>query len=110
MGYAACNLVIGVGGILRNHSRDTMGFAIKATYVEVNGEPQEIEKDPVTDPGKKSRKGLLRLDRNDAGEWYTTDCVSLEQESGGELVPVFRDGQIIRRYTLNEIRQNTKEV
>jgi nicotinamide phosphoribosyltransferase len=107
MGYAACNLVIGVGGILRNHSRDTMGFAIKATYVEVNGEPQEIEKDPVTDPGKKSRKGLLRLDRNDAGEWYTTDCVSPEQESGGELIPVFRDGQILRRYTLNEIRKQT---
>jgi nicotinamide phosphoribosyltransferase len=47
MGYAACNLVIGVGGILRNHSRDAMGFAIKATYVLVNGEHRDIEKDPL---------------------------------------------------------------
>lgn len=44
MGYAACNLVIGVGGILRNHSRDTLGFAIKATYVEVDGEKEKLKK------------------------------------------------------------------
>ena len=61
MGFAASNLVIGVGGILRNHSRDTLGAAIKATYVEVNGEGIAIEKDPITDPGKKSLKGLLAL-------------------------------------------------
>jgi len=61
MGYSASNLVIGVGGILRNHSRDTMGFAIKATYVEIDGVPCPIEKDPVTDPKKKSAKGLLSL-------------------------------------------------
>ena len=108
MGYAASNLVIGVGGILRNHSRDTMGFAIKATYVEVNGTPQEIEKDPVTDPGKKSRKGLLMLQKNEDGNWETEDCVSAEQEAGGELLTVFLNGEITRRYTLNEVRSNVQ--
>lgn len=108
MGYAASNLVIGVGGILRNHSRDTMGFAIKATYVEVNGVPQEIEKDPVTDPGKKSRKGLLMLQKNEEGSWETQDCVSAEQEAGGELLTVFLNGKITRRYTLEQIRSNVQ--
>ena len=108
MGYAASNLVIGVGGILRNHSRDTMGFAIKATYVEVNGVPQEIEKDPVTDPGKKSRKGLLMLQKNEEGSWETKDCVSAEQEAGGELLTVFLNGKITCRYTLEQIRSNVQ--
>jgi nicotinamide phosphoribosyltransferase len=105
--YAADNLVIGVGGILRNHSRDTLGFAIKATHVTVNGEPREIEKDPITDPGKKSLKGLLRLER-EAGQWITIDRVSEEAERGGLLVPVFRDGIILKEYSLEEIRRLVK--
>lgn len=108
MGYAASNLVIGVGGILRNHSRDTMGFAIKATYVEVNGAPQEIEKDPVTDPGKKSLKGLLHLTHDGNGNWNTFDCVTSDQEQQGELIPVFNNGKLLVEYTLNQIR-NTIE-
>ena len=104
MGYAASNLVIGVGGILRNHSRDTLGFAIKATYVEVNGEPREIEKDPVTDHKKKSHKGLLQLTYGDNMEYITVDQCSLEMESIGLLNLIFKDGHIIRRHTLKEIR------
>lgn len=105
MGYAASNLVIGVGGILRNWTRDTLGFAIKATYVEVNGEPQEIEKDPVTDPGKKSLKGLLHLAQDADGNYSTFDCVTPEQEQQGVLRPVFRDGKILVNTTLAEIRE-----
>jgi nicotinamide phosphoribosyltransferase len=106
MGYAASNLVIGVGGILRNHSRDTMGFAIKATYVEVNGEQRDIEKDPVTDPGKKSHKGLLVLERDANGNYVTVDEVDWAREQTGELVTVYRDGQITRLYTWEEARAN----
>jgi nicotinamide phosphoribosyltransferase len=105
--YAADNLVIGVGGILRNHSRDTLGFAIKATYVTVNGEPREIEKDPITDPGKKSMKGLLRLDCID-GEYSTSDRQTMEGEGGGQLNVVFRNGEVVRRHTLGEIRNRVR--
>lgn len=101
LGYAASNLVVGVGGILRHHSRDTLGFAIKATYVEVNGEPREIEKDPITDHGKKSHKGLLQLTE----AWTTLSCATPEQEATGLLKPVFQDGQLLHRTTLNQIRQ-----
>lgn len=103
MGYAASNLVIGVGGILRNHTRDTLGFAIKATYVTVNGEPREIEKDPITDPGKKSHCGLMRLDYCD-DQWKTTDRVSRADESGGYLQTVYVDGMLMNSQTLAEIR------
>jgi nicotinamide phosphoribosyltransferase len=104
MGYAASNLVIGVGGILRNHTRDTMGFAIKATCVRVNGEIREIEKDPITDHGKKSLKGLMRLDYAE-GEWKTTDMVPTLDERGGALKVVFEDGQLYNQTTLAEIRE-----
>lgn len=109
LGYAACNLVIGVGGILRGHSRDTMGFAIKATYVEVNGEPREIEKDPVTDHGKKSHKGLLYLDKDANGEYHTFDQCTPEQEKQGLLKTVFKDGNVVSETTFAEVKDRIKK-
>lgn len=108
MGYAASNLVIGVGGILRNWSRDALGFAIKATYVEVNGEPRAIEKDPITDHKKKSHKGLLSLTWDDEHKYVTRDQCTPEQEEQTMLKVVFRDGVILKEYALDEIRKRVK--
>ncbi len=110
MGYAACNLVIGVGGILRNHSRDTLGFAIKATYVEVNGEKREIEKDPVTDHKKKSHKGLLCLTQDENGEYHTFDQCSEMQEKMGLLRTVFKNGELTIETTFSEIKQRLNKI
>lgn len=104
MGYASSNLVIGVGGILRNHSRDTLGFAIKATYIEVDGEPREIEKDPYTDSSKKSHKGLLSLVWDDEHKFSTKDHCSKLEEQEGLLVPIFKNGMLIKDTTLEQMR------
>jgi nicotinamide phosphoribosyltransferase len=106
MGYAASNLVIGVGGILRGHSRDSMGFAIKATYVVVGGIERAIMKDPITDSKKKSLKGLMTLVRDEAGNYQTIDEVSWERENTGLLSAVFRDGEILREYAWEEVLAN----
>jgi nicotinamide phosphoribosyltransferase len=95
MGYATSNLVIGVGGILRNHSRDSMGFALKATHVVNDGVSVDIEKDPVTDPKKKSHKGLMYLERDVDGAYRTVDQCTEEEEQGGLLEVAFRDGEMI---------------
>ena len=108
MGYAASNLVIGVGGILRYHSRDTLGFAIKATKVEVNGIERSIMKDPITDKGKKSHQGYLCLEKNSNG-YVTLDNVSKEQESKGLLVPVFRNGEILVNDDIYKIRNRIEQ-
>jgi len=80
MGYANTNLVIGIGGLLlQQHNRDDLGFAFKATYAEVNGEQKELFKDPITDPGKKSHKGLMTLVKNANGEYETLDQVGWRQ-------------------------------
>lgn len=106
MGYASSNLVIGVGGILRNHTRDTLGFAIKATYVEVNGEAREIEKDPVTDKGKKSHKGLLCLKWRDTTGFWTKDQCSVEDEMNGNLDTVWMDGDTVYTDNFLQVRIN----
>lgn len=103
MGYASCNLVIGVGGILRFSTRDTLGFAIKATNVIVNGESRAIYKDPVTDSGKKSHRGLLSLEIKD-GCYVTKDGVSEAEEAGGLLKTVFLNGKILIDEDLETIR------
>lgn len=108
MGYAASNLVIGVGGILRNHSRDTLGFAIKATYVEVSGEAREIEKDPVTDKKKKSHKGLLSLSQDDDMNYCTIDQCQPHQEQSGLLKTVFKNGELINETTFAEIKNRVR--
>lgn len=108
MGYAASNLIIGIGGILRYNSRDTLGFALKATYVEVNGEPMEIEKDPITDPGKKSHKGLVGLFKEN-DQYVTKDQLSQEQMKDSLLQLVFRDGSLFNETSLKEIRERAND-
>lgn len=109
LGFASSNLVIGVGGILRNHSRDTMGFALKAVYIENDGEGVPLMKDPVTDQSKKSHKGLVTLTRDDAGNYITNDECSPEEFETGLLLPVFEDGDILYEPIFDEVRARVQQ-
>lgn len=64
LGWCSSNLVVGVGSYTYSYmTRDTLGFAMKATYVKVGDKEFAIYKDPKTDDGtKKSAKGLLYVD------------------------------------------------
>ena len=49
-GFASNNIIFGIGSYTFNFStRDTLGFAMKATYGEINGKGIKIFKDPKTD-------------------------------------------------------------
>lgn len=108
-GFASTNVVLGIGSFTYQYNtRDTFGFAMKATYGEVNGEGRAIFKDPITDDGtKKSAKGLMKIELID-GQYTLTDQVSWEEEQKGELKEVFRDGKLLIDQTLSEIRSNVK--
>ena len=95
-GFASTNVVLGIGSFTYQYNtRDTFGFAMKATYGEVNGEGRAIFKDPITDDGtKKSAKGLMKIDLID-GKYHLSDNVSWEEEKQGELKEVFRDGKLL---------------
>lgn len=109
-GFASTNVVLGVGSFTYQYNtRDTFGFAMKATYGEVNGEGREIYKDPITDDGtKKSAKGLIKI-LKEGNIYKMIDQVSWEEESQGELEIVFKDGKLIKNLKLNEIRNNIKQ-
>lgn len=106
-GFASGNVVFGVGSYTYQcNTRDTFGFAVKATYTEVGEEKIAIFKDPKTDSKKKSAKGLLCVHREENGEFVLQDDVSIETESSemNWLQPIFKDGEFVKRTTLQEIR------
>lgn len=119
-GFSAENVVLGVGsfsfmcrqddgGTLQPYTRDTYGIAVKATYGELkDGTPIEIFKNPATDTGnfKKSQKGMCYVCMSETGEIsYMDGFTSASLPSTGNLLePVFRDGKMVREYTLAEIR------
>lgn len=106
MGYANTNLVIGIGGLLlQQHNRDDLGFAFKATYAEINGVATELYKDPITDPGKKSHKGLMMLVKDTNGKYTTKDGVTWDEEGRGELETVFINGTLLNETTLQDVRE-----
>ncbi|MGN8055616.1 nicotinate phosphoribosyltransferase [Pedobacter sp. 22163] len=109
-GFASTNVVFGIGSFTYQYNtRDTFGFAMKATYGEVDGIGREIFKDPITDDGtKKSAKGLLQIFKNAEGEYELKDQCSWEEEAQGELKEVFRDGKLLIDYSLAEIRERLK--
>jgi len=106
-GFASGNIVFGVGSYTYQYqTRDSFGFAIKATWGQVNGEGREIFKDPKTDKGeKKSAAGLLRIERTENG-FVLFDRQTKEQESLGELQVVFEDGRLVRETNFVEIKQH----
>jgi len=105
-GFASTNVVLGIGSFTYQYNtRDTFGFAMKATYVEINGEGQEIFKDPITDDGvKKSAVGLLKVFKEN-GVIKLQDKCNWEEESTGLLEVIYKDGIAYNLTTLTEIRE-----
>jgi len=104
-GFASTNVVLGIGSFTYQYNtRDTFGFAMKATYVEVNGEGRAIFKDPITDDGtKKSAKGLIQVFEENGMLTYKDEC-TLVEEKEGLFQTVFKDGKLVREQSLQEIR------
>jgi nicotinamide phosphoribosyltransferase len=108
-GFSASNLVLGIGSFTYEYvTRDTFGFAMKATWGQVNGIEKDIFKNPKTDSGfKKSAKGLLCV-TSENGKLKLKDQVSKEAENTGLLETVFIDGKLVKETTLSEIRETLK--
>lgn len=106
-GFASSNVVFGVGSFTYQYNtRDTFGFAMKATWGEVNGKGRTIFKEPKTDNGlKRSARGLLRVARDEQGELRLHDEQRWQQEQEGELKTRFLDGKLYHRQHFDDIRQ-----
>ena len=107
------NLIFGSGGkLLQAHDRDEQKFAIKATFAIINKKGLEIEKDPITDPGKKSKKGYLKLVKD--GDSYKTIESSKTKKKEfdafeDEMVTIFENGELLYYHNFEEIRERAKK-
>ena len=107
-GFSASNIAFGMGGaLLQKCDRDTMQFAYKASAAKVGGAWRDVYKDPVTDTGKRSKRGLLGLG-NDNGVFRTVAVrdADFQPVEGGlnALEPVWRNGELLRDEPLSVIR------
>lgn len=101
-GYSADNVAFGQGGaLLQAIDRDTLKFAMKCSAVRVNGEWRDVYKDPITDSGKRSKRGRLALTRGDDGAYKT---VQWTPEVNDILVAVYDNGKLFNRVTFDEVR------
>lgn len=107
-GYSASNVAFGMGGALLQHpNRDTQKFAQKLHLVTVNGQTYGVSKSPIDDMGKASKKGRLDVIRDERG----IRTVELEADEHAQhpqsiLHTVFENGEILKRYTWEEVRGN----
>lgn len=103
-GWSADNISFGIGGaLLQQLDRDTQKFAMKCSSICVNGKWVPVQKDPITDPGKKSKAGRVTLYQDRDGKFSS----GVEDWPKSALETVFENGKLIKEYTFNEVRANS---
>jgi nicotinamide phosphoribosyltransferase len=106
-GFSADNLAFGMGGaLLQKLNRDTQNFAFKCSSVTIDGKDRDVSKTPITDTGKFSKSGKLKLIRYEGSHGSVLQTVTQDRPGKDLLVEVFRDGEILKEYTLDEVRAN----
>ena len=104
--WAADNIVFGQGGayVHSELSRDMQRTAFKSSYQEVNGLGKSVYKDPI-DVSKRSKKGRLALVQDNEGNFQTIEEVKGDIEND-MLVEVFRTGELLVKYSIDDIKEN----
>lgn len=105
-GWSADNVAFGSGGgLLQKLNRDTQKFAFKCSSVTVNGEERDVFKQPITDNGKRSKAGRMKLVARDAQPNSPLVTVAANDPRSDHLQFVFRNGELLIDHTFAEIRQ-----
>lgn len=118
MGFASSNIVFGVGSFTYQYNtRDTLGFAVKATDLETADQEIFLSKEPITDMGlKKSAKGCVMPVREANGQIVAVDqltkdrYIDLISSGEGLFEPFFYNGQCMNTDNLRTIRQRIDSV
>lgn len=104
------NCVLGVGSYTYEYvTRDTYGFAVKATAVKKDGKILDIFKKPITDDGtKNSLKGIPCVFLDDEGEYFVRDGQQPETLNACAFRKVYSDGKILIDENFGTIRQRVR--
>lgn len=106
-GFSATNIAFGMGGaLLQQHNRDTQKFAMKCSHIVADGKSIDVFKEPVTDNGKRSKRGRLDLELFE-GRLTTVPLGADQAQSPYSVMrTVFENGVVTNEYTFDEVRKN----
>ena len=91
-GWSADNVAFGQGGaLLQQVNRDTLKFAMKCSAALIDGTWVDVYKDPITDQGKKSKKGRLDLFKDEDGNFFS----GREDWMPSQLRTVYKNGELL---------------
>jgi nicotinic acid phosphoribosyltransferase len=115
--WSADNIAtFGMGGaLLQASTRDTQKMAVKLSSMTKDGKWIDINKDPITDPGKGSKAGRFAVvyETNPVtGErrMVTKKLVQGEPEPEGNLLrEIFRDGELLIHENFETVRARANE-
>jgi nicotinamide phosphoribosyltransferase len=109
------NCVFGIGSFTYEYvTRDTYGFAMKATAVKRAGKIIDIFKKPVTDNGgKNSHKGIPAVYKTidstgDKPEFFVAQGSKPEQLDNCAFQKVYSNGELLIDQTFAEIRERVR--
>jgi nicotinamide phosphoribosyltransferase len=99
------NIAFGMGGaMLQKVDRDTQKFAMKCSAIYDGDKWIDVFKDPITDPGKRSKKGRLDLICPN-GQWETVPQFRpWGDKDQTYMETIFENGVLKRDQTLESIR------
>lgn len=112
--WSSDNLVVGSGGGLlqEDKNRDTLKFAIKASFGKVDEKEINLIKNPVTQPNKKSKTGRLKVHEAN-GKFMTISSANETPQMFNSYIDtmetVFEMGELVKEQTFDEIRKRTQD-
>jgi nicotinamide phosphoribosyltransferase len=127
-GFSADNVAFGQGGaLLQRVDRDTMQWAMKCSAIGVRVhtglrqdgllgklEWRDVYKDPITDSGKRSKRGRVVLWESGGEYESAVECPTRWTDQGFGWNPVmkevFRDGALVNEITFAEVRANARKL
>lgn len=104
------NLAFGCGaGLLQQVDRDSYKMAMKCSSAKINGEYVDVYKDPITDSGKRSKKGRITLVAE--GDEIVTKRIEEVNAGDIELLQVIYDNKPIENAyeSFNKIRERSNK-
>jgi nicotinamide phosphoribosyltransferase len=108
-GFSVENMVFGQGGgLLQMVNRDTYKFAMKTCAAKVNGVWVDVYKDPITDQGKRSKKGRLTVVKNRVNEFMTIRIDEMTEDHTEVMATVWVNGQLLVDDDLATIQARTR--
>lgn len=99
-GISSDNITFGMGGaLLQKIDRDTYKFAMKMCAITVDGKDRDVYKDPITAPGKTSKRGFLTLNKD-------MQTVRINELNGNDdfMDTVWENGEFLKEVNFEDLR------